>query len=211
MVWADADWVYALQFMTSGGRISSHYGGIGGKPTIMSSEDGVLVGFSGSIKSSMMHQIQVSKSYFIHRFTDNSRFRPSGVTTCWELNLVEIRNTSDTLEALAGLPSMIGNSLVIRRLHTYPVSTSGVGSYWCYSGAFSDCYIKIIEIHDSLKITYGNSGIDGTVNHSAPWHGGHGGNRHLFQLEPGEYIVKVHGRFHNHIDQLRFVTNTGRS
>lgn len=60
MVWADIDWVYALQFITSSGRISSLYGGKGGTPKVLSSEDGVLAGFSGNVKSSTIHQIQAS-------------------------------------------------------------------------------------------------------------------------------------------------------
>lgn len=62
MVWGDVKWVYALQFITSNGRISPHYGGDDGTPTIMSGEDGVLVAFSGSRKSNSIAEIQVSMS-----------------------------------------------------------------------------------------------------------------------------------------------------
>lgn len=60
MMWAGSSWVYALQFTTSDGRISPHYGGEEGTPTIMSAEDGILVGISGSRKLTWINQLQVS-------------------------------------------------------------------------------------------------------------------------------------------------------
>ena len=63
MMWADANWMYGLQFTTSNGRFSPHYGMVGGKPAVLSSEDGVLVAFSGIIKSGTFHPLQVSSVY----------------------------------------------------------------------------------------------------------------------------------------------------
>lgn len=60
MVWSDTYWVYALQFITSCGRVSSHFGGDGGTLTIMSAEDGVLVALPGSKNSDTVSEIQVS-------------------------------------------------------------------------------------------------------------------------------------------------------
>ncbi|KAF8602190.1 hypothetical protein BDV93DRAFT_217366 [Ceratobasidium sp. AG-I] len=58
MVWFTSDWLSALQFTTSDGRVSAHYGGSQGTPTIMTAKDGVLVGFTGGIKHRWICQIQ---------------------------------------------------------------------------------------------------------------------------------------------------------
>ncbi|KAG9094738.1 hypothetical protein FRC07_011261, partial [Ceratobasidium sp. 392] len=46
-VWDDAGGVCAVQFVTTNGRFSLHFGGNGGTPKILSSEAGVLAGFIG--------------------------------------------------------------------------------------------------------------------------------------------------------------------
>ncbi|KAF8593862.1 hypothetical protein BDV93DRAFT_193602 [Ceratobasidium sp. AG-I] len=47
-VWADAEWIFAVQFVTNYRRVSPHYGGEEGIPTILRSEDGVLVALSST-------------------------------------------------------------------------------------------------------------------------------------------------------------------
>lgn len=65
MIWADSSWIYAIQFVTNYHRVSPHYGGHYGTPTILRSEDGVLVAFSGKSithpgwKTDLIRQIQV--------------------------------------------------------------------------------------------------------------------------------------------------------
>ncbi|KAG9090240.1 hypothetical protein FRC07_012153, partial [Ceratobasidium sp. 392] len=49
LVWENHQATCGIQFMTSTGRISPHYGGDRGTPSILSSEDGVLVAFSGKL------------------------------------------------------------------------------------------------------------------------------------------------------------------
>ena len=53
--------MYALQFITSDGRIAPHYGGGGGDETsaIINTEDGVLIAFSGCRKSNKVSENQV--------------------------------------------------------------------------------------------------------------------------------------------------------
>ncbi|KAF8602191.1 hypothetical protein BDV93DRAFT_217373 [Ceratobasidium sp. AG-I] len=58
VVWSSSKWVFAIQFITSNGRVSPHYGGDSGIPSIMTAEDGVLVAFSGTIRSNSFEQIQ---------------------------------------------------------------------------------------------------------------------------------------------------------
>lgn len=65
MVWADSDWVCAIQFVTNYRRVSPHYGGEGGAPTLLRSDDGILVAISGKWRQhpiwerDMFRQIQV--------------------------------------------------------------------------------------------------------------------------------------------------------
>jgi hypothetical protein len=40
----DSEWVYGIQFVTNEGRVSRHYGGTGGTPTVLKSKNGALVG-----------------------------------------------------------------------------------------------------------------------------------------------------------------------
>ncbi|KAG9078841.1 hypothetical protein FS749_009098 [Ceratobasidium sp. UAMH 11750] len=47
IVWNNIETVSAIQFVTTFGRISPHYGGNDGIPNLMNSEGGVLAGFSG--------------------------------------------------------------------------------------------------------------------------------------------------------------------
>jgi hypothetical protein len=52
VVWNNEESVCAVQFVTTRGRISPHYGGNGGTPAILSGEGGVLVSFSGKLRRS---------------------------------------------------------------------------------------------------------------------------------------------------------------
>ncbi|KAG9078604.1 hypothetical protein FS749_009340 [Ceratobasidium sp. UAMH 11750] len=47
IVWNNTETVSAIQFVTTFGRISPHYGGNDGVPNLMNSGGGVLAGFSG--------------------------------------------------------------------------------------------------------------------------------------------------------------------
>jgi hypothetical protein len=59
---------------------------------------------------------------------------------------------------------------------------------------------------DGIQCIYGERG-DPQDNIDLPYHGGSGTDRY-FRLEPGEYIVKVSGRFgSDHIEHLSFTTN----
>jgi hypothetical protein len=72
--------------------------------------------------------------------------------------------------------------------------------------------VKVLIRHGS-----GVDGIQGTyllpsgAEASGAYHGGDGGSPTEFQLEAGEYIVRVAGRSGGRVDQLTFITNTGRS
>ncbi|KAG8696166.1 hypothetical protein FRC09_008683, partial [Ceratobasidium sp. 395] len=49
ITWLDDERISAFQFITSKGRISSHYGGSDGKPVLLNSRGGALVALSGEI------------------------------------------------------------------------------------------------------------------------------------------------------------------
>lgn len=81
IVWANAAWVYGLEFTTSDGRVSPHFGGEAGTPTVVSSEDGILVAFSVLITSNLFHRMQVSSVYCTAILRVNQRgTRQFGVT-----------------------------------------------------------------------------------------------------------------------------------
>ncbi|KAG9081566.1 hypothetical protein FS749_007570 [Ceratobasidium sp. UAMH 11750] len=91
----------ALQFMTSKGRMSQHYGGNGGKPTLLSSKGGALVAFSGDLGD--------TDDYGIH-----------GIQTIWRHDLIPPQLTpshkcSEYLGGVAGEPfndwSFLKNSM----------------------------------------------------------------------------------------------------
>lgn len=83
MVWADVSYVYGLQFTTNNGRMSPHYGGTAGTPIIMSSEDGVLVAFSGLIVSNLFYRLQVGLTFQLLVITTSNQvhIRQFGATT----------------------------------------------------------------------------------------------------------------------------------
>lgn len=67
MIWADdTEWVHGLQFVTNYRKVSPHYGGEEGTPTILRSDDGILVAFSSKwkqhpkYKQDLFQHIQVS-------------------------------------------------------------------------------------------------------------------------------------------------------
>ncbi|CUA68618.1 hypothetical protein RSOLAG22IIIB_07994 [Rhizoctonia solani] len=62
---------------------------------------------------------------------------------------------------------------------------------------------------DSLQLTYlDNSGREVQTDR----HGGAGGGKHEFVLEPGEHITSVSGKYDDqHITQMTFITDQGRS
>jgi hypothetical protein len=44
LLWSSVEWIHSVQFVTNMGRVSTRYGGADGKPTILKSRNGVLVG-----------------------------------------------------------------------------------------------------------------------------------------------------------------------
>jgi hypothetical protein len=60
--------ISGIQFVTNMGRVSPHYGGYGGKPTVFNNDGGALVAFSGRLtmhtqqKEYMVSQLQASRS-----------------------------------------------------------------------------------------------------------------------------------------------------
>jgi hypothetical protein len=49
--------------------------------------------------------------------------------------------------------------------------------------------------------------IDGVEFGSNPFHGGGGGSDNSFQLEPGEVVIGVQGRYGAYVDSLQIITN----
>jgi hypothetical protein len=86
--------ITGIQFVTNMGRVSPHYGGSSGTPTVLYSDDGALVAFSGRLtmhtqcKEYMISQLQVSPSLQMLRYIANLIVitRPSGATISCRLD-----------------------------------------------------------------------------------------------------------------------------
>ncbi|CAE6509093.1 unnamed protein product [Rhizoctonia solani] len=73
--------------------------------------------------------------------------------------------------------------------------------------------VKCGSLIDGIQITYRDFGSGGNdpTSRKANYHGGSGGHERFFNLAPNEHIVTITGRHKGYIDQLRFVTNTGKA
>ncbi|KAG8777534.1 Zymogen granule protein 16 B [Ceratobasidium sp. 428] len=183
ITWLDDGRTSAFQFITSKGRISSHFGGSDGKPVLLNSRGGALVALSGEI---------------IHS-EHPERFGLYHVQTVWRHDLVPLQFTPNhhSSEFFGGTGGEPFNDWAFLKN-----SPSGhVSSVRVRSGSY---------VH-SIQVTYrGENNRKQFVSPSWP-HGGTGGLEDIFTLEPGEYITNVSGRYdHEKILQLYFTTNRGR-
>ncbi|KAH7326796.1 hypothetical protein B0J17DRAFT_680705 [Rhizoctonia solani] len=80
------------------------------------------------------------------------------------------------------------------------------------SAQIASIRVKCGKFIDGIQITYRDaSGEDSPATRQANYHGGSGGHERFFHLAPNEHIVTVTGKHKGYIDQLHFVTNTGRT
>ncbi|KAG8738561.1 hypothetical protein FRC10_006686 [Ceratobasidium sp. 414] len=98
IVWNDANGVCAVQFVTTQGKISPHYGGNKGTPIILSSGGGVLAEFAEITRDNEANAISRIQCFP----------RRPGVTISLKHFLSLGRDTQNTLEDLADDRSMTG-------------------------------------------------------------------------------------------------------
>ncbi|KAG9101284.1 Zymogen granule membrane protein 16 [Ceratobasidium sp. UAMH 11750] len=182
IVWNHKDSVRAVQFVTTGGRLSLHYGGIEGTPTILSCEGGVLAGFSGKM-------INLDKNTIGH------------IQAIWRHDIVQINSTR------GGLCAEYFGGAGGQPFNDWPFFSRSPDSTYISSIEIR-CNNECIR---GIQVTYAEQ-LDGrTLVSRAPLRGEHADERHRFELAPGEHIVTVSGAETGVIARLCFITNTGRT
>ncbi|KAG8777533.1 hypothetical protein FRC12_000320 [Ceratobasidium sp. 428] len=58
VVWTDEETTCGIQFVTNKGKISPHYGGDGGTPSVLNCDGGALAAFAGKVKKNMVYRVQ---------------------------------------------------------------------------------------------------------------------------------------------------------
>ncbi|KAG8724806.1 hypothetical protein FRC09_013992, partial [Ceratobasidium sp. 395] len=58
VVWTNEETTCGIQFVTNQGRISPHYGGDGGMPSVLYCDGGALAAFAGKVKKNMVYRVQ---------------------------------------------------------------------------------------------------------------------------------------------------------
>ncbi|QRV82451.1 Fungal Zn(2)-Cys(6) binuclear cluster domain [Ceratobasidium sp. AG-Ba] len=189
--WLDDQRIYGLQFNTSKGRVSHHFGGSDGRPTILTSYGGALVDLPVETEYNEQYGIDLLRN----------------IKTVWRHDLLPLESTveqicTDYVGGTGGEPfidwEFLKNS-----------TTAHVSCLRIRSGS----YVHAIQITNrSAQATY-RGVVKGRPFVSPSWsHGGAGGLESTFQLGPDEYITAVWGRHDGEkIIQLNFKTDEGRT
>ncbi|CUA70438.1 hypothetical protein RSOLAG22IIIB_04176 [Rhizoctonia solani] len=182
---ADNEWLRAIQFITNKGRCSAIYGKLKGTPVVSRSEGGVLTGFSIIAKQ------QAHWDYGI-----------TGVHGIWRHDLIPVApKETDVYSDYIGAGNEYGKGFNDRAL----------------IGNSSSIYITCVEVRahgdiHSIEFTYTDAKDPKNRKFKAPRHGGSHGPYYRFDLEKGEHIVSVTGKYSEHwLTQLCFGTNLGRT
>ncbi|KAG8743392.1 hypothetical protein FRC10_012118 [Ceratobasidium sp. 414] len=177
VVWTDQETTCGIQFVTNKGRISPHYGGNGGAPSILNCEGGALAAFSGKVK-----RHSYWKKDMIYR-----------IQTIWRHDVVPVGLTrghsySTFFGGTGGTP-----------FNDWPYHHSSDTIYVSGITVHSGKYIE------SIQATYTYEGQ--YLASKGLCHGVKSDLTQSFTLRPGEHFVKVQGRCDNWIVQLCFITN----
>lgn len=78
-----------MQFITNYRRVSPHYGGDGGTPTILHSEDGVFVGCSGRLNKDPKGEEEIFSQIQVSVETQNANQLKILFKTIWRHDIVE--------------------------------------------------------------------------------------------------------------------------
>ncbi|KAL5631987.1 hypothetical protein ACGC1H_000121 [Rhizoctonia solani] len=183
----DDGWLRAIQFITNKGRCSAIYGKLDGTPAISRSEGGVLVGFTISTK--LHHQVDLG--YWM-----------TGVNGIWRHDLIpRAPKENDVYSEYIGAKNQRGKGFNDRAL----------------VGNSSSIYITCVEIRaigaiHSIELTYTDAEDGKNRKFKTPRHGELPAPCSRFELETGEHIVSITGKYDdNWLTQLCFGTNLGRA
>ncbi|KAG8701178.1 hypothetical protein FRC09_005515 [Ceratobasidium sp. 395] len=174
--------VHAIQFVTTRGRVSPFYGGDYGGLKILNSDDGVLAGLTGRIKtwegSDVVARIQ----------------------TIWRRDIPRVPHTPSGRQAIyIGGPDGIP-------LSDWPYNPAPHTAY------ISRVDVQCEDAVRGIQMTYTQKYDDGAVVSQAPCRGKSEGEKHSFELAPDEYIVAVSGnQTDTLIVRICFYTNKGRT
>ncbi|CAE7157637.1 unnamed protein product [Rhizoctonia solani] len=172
------DWVYGLQFVTNFGRCSPTIGGSWNKPTIAKNKGGVLVGIVSLIKP---HQEL------------GCLFRD--IQGIWRHDILDkVPKEEDISSEYFGFKKgMAFNDRAVVRNSNIAISKIRVGCG---------------DVIDSLQLVYIENASQAQNEYQTELHGGLGGSKKEFVLEPGEHIIKVSGKYDDaQITQIGFETN----
>ncbi|KAB5589822.1 hypothetical protein CTheo_6746 [Ceratobasidium theobromae] len=180
-------WIYGIQFITTRGKVSRHYGGSQGQPTVLRSKGGVLVGLRSTTRE----------------HPELRGYRLTGIQAIWRHDIIRAAPKqddifSDYIGSELGAP--FNDRVLIGNSRSMNISAVEIGS-----GTSID-YIRLTYDSDqtgeatSCQTMYHGSSIDS------------GGRIQKFSLEPGEYITAISGRYtKERITRLGFTTNKMRS
>ncbi|CAE6335811.1 unnamed protein product [Rhizoctonia solani] len=184
LVWR-SDWVCGLQFITSFGRCSPHFGGNGHTVAVERIKGGVLVGVLSLIQ-------QQSPG-------NGDLFRQ--IQGIWRHDVFnKVPKEDDMISEYFGSKDKgrpFNDRVIVRNSDM----------------AISQIEVRCGSAIDSLQFTYVDSTNPGRGKFLTDRHGGIGGDKKPpFVLGPGEHIFSISGRYDdNQITQLIFVTNKGRT
>ncbi|KAJ1305820.1 hypothetical protein OPQ81_010547 [Rhizoctonia solani] len=185
ITFTNGEWLRAIQFITNKGRCSGIYGWVEGTPTISRSEGGVLSGFLMRTKQHPQHGYLVTEVNGIWRHDVIPRApKESDVYSDY------IRGKNEHGKGFNDR-ALIGNS--------------------------NSAYISSVEIRahgdiHSIELTYTDTRNGKIHKFKSPRHGGSHGPYYRFDLERGEHIVSVTGKYSDSwLTQLCFATNLGRT
>ncbi|QRV92796.1 Jacalin-like lectin domain protein [Ceratobasidium sp. AG-Ba] len=182
MVWKSWECISGIQFLTTSGRISPHFGGLGGTPVLLVCPGSVVAGLSGFLT-------EIGDRYAICRLQAIWRI---------EVNSEILGYNTISSEYHGGTGGTPFNDWAYGG---YP-QQSRVSRIDIYSG---------IEV-DGIQFTYSKKQNGGNSVTQAPHRGGRGGNKRLFELEPEEFIVSVSGAKNDDVlVRLCFTTSKGRT
>ncbi|CAE6471176.1 unnamed protein product [Rhizoctonia solani] len=189
----DNEWLRAIQFITSKGRCSAIYGKLEGTPTISKSEGGVLAGFSISTKKHPQWG-----------------FWMTGVNGIWRHDFIpRTPKENDVYSEYIGAKNQHGKGFNDRAL----IGNSSSIYITCVE-IRAHTAIHSIEMHNPnlQKCTYIDAKDIKHRKFKAPRHGGSHGSYYRFDLERGEHIVSITGKYDDDwLTQLCFGTNLGRT
>ncbi|CAE6335832.1 unnamed protein product [Rhizoctonia solani] len=180
----DGQWIRGIQFITNNGRCSAIYGWLEGVPTISRSEGGVLAGLLISTKQDNVHRLV------------------TGVNGIWRHDVIpKAPKDKDVYSDYFGGKVQHGKGFNDRAI----------------IGNSNSMYISSVEVRaqgdiHSIEFTYTDTRNGKVCKVKTPRHGGSHGPCYRFDLENGEHIVSVTGKYSDHyLRQLCFGTNLGRT